>query len=606
MKKLFLLLLLLSIPLFSQSYKYAWFTDTHIGAKGAGETLKSYIDSLNKLNDISFAIFTGDITENGFYEQISEASEIISKLKVPSYVIPGNHDTKWTEDLMTGFNATFKDKFVFDYNNSRHIGVNSGIVLRGGGGHFTPETLIWLDSIVKNTSSTKEIFFYLHHPLVEDVDNWYLASNILRTKNIKLIFCGHGHSNKSINFNGIPGFMGISSIKKDNNKPAGYNIVENTPDSLFIYSFEDGKKGKVWAKHDKRKAFEIRQIDSSAFIDYNNSKLLFNRNFNESVIAGVTTWRDISYMTTLTGEIYAVNIKGEVVWQNGGYGKISGAPFVANNILTAGTYTGEILNFNASTGDLISSTGINDPITSSIAGIQVEFMGQKSQGVIFGTDIGSVYCYDVNSLTELWSNQSADGMIESKPLVLKDRVIAGAWDGYLYCFDSKSGLLNWKWSENRSLYFSPAAANPVSNGNLVFVPTPDKFVSAVDILLGTTKWRFNNFDAWESIGLSSDSKTLFVKSMKDFFYTVDATTGKQIKKIDLKYGLDTSPVSSIDAGNGRILTATKTGMIYLIDKDKPKPLFYMGQARIINIEKLSNNSFVAVNMDGRIIAFDIN
>lgn len=606
MKKLFLLLIILSIPLFSQSYKYAWFSDTHIGAKGAGETLKSYIDSLNKLNDISFAIFTGDITENGFYEQISEASEIISKLRVPSYVIPGNHDTKWTEDLMTGFNATFKDKFVFDYNNTRHIGVNSGIVLRGGGGHFTPETLIWLDSIVKNTSPSKEIFFYLHHPLVEDVDNWYLASNILKTKNIKLIFCGHGHTNKSINFNGIPGFMGISSIKKDNNKPAGYNIVENTPDSLFIYSFEEGKKGKVWAKHDKRKAIEIKQIDSSAFIDYSNSKLLFNSNFNESVIAGVTTWRDISYLTTLTGEIIAVNIKGEVVWQNGGYGKISGAPFIANNILTAGTHTGEILNFNASTGDLISSTGINDPITSSIAGIQVEFMGQKSQGVVFGTDIGTVYCYDVNSLTELWSNQSADGMIESKPLVLKDRVIIGAWDGYLYCFDSKSGLLNWKWSENRSLYFSPAAANPVSNGSLVFVPTPDKFVSAVDILLGTTKWRFNNFEAWESIGLSSDSKTLFVKSMKDFFYTVDAATGKQIKKIDLKYGLDTSPVSSIDAGNGRILTATKTGMIYLIDKDKPKPLFYMGQARIINIEKLSNNSFVAVNMDGRIIAFDIN
>jgi hypothetical protein len=80
--------------------------------------------------------------------------------------------------------------------------------------------------------------------------------------------------------------------------------------------------------------------------------------------------------------------------------------------------------------------------------------------------------------------------------------------------------------------------------------------------------------------------------------------GKKIKSWKLKWGLDTNPVQ-IREFDKNVLFGRKNGKIVKFQKDKFTDLFYLGQARPLTIEKVGD-TFIASNMDGRILLFTIN
>ena len=57
---------------------------------------------INSMNDIAFVVLTGDITELGTDAEIKLAKDILSELKVPYYIIAGNHDTGWSFGELDG------------------------------------------------------------------------------------------------------------------------------------------------------------------------------------------------------------------------------------------------------------------------------------------------------------------------------------------------------------------------------------------------------------------------------------------------------------------------------------------------------------------------
>jgi 3',5'-cyclic AMP phosphodiesterase CpdA len=165
---------LVTIFSFAQNYKYALITDLHIGAPEADNDLKLVVNDINKRDDIKFVVATGDITEKGRNSELELAKQILDSLKVDYYILPGNHDTKWSESGCTKFKELWgDDKFHFEFQNVKHIGINSGIPWRGGGGHVSVESLQWLENALKQTSTSKEIIYYIHHALDGDVDNWF-------------------------------------------------------------------------------------------------------------------------------------------------------------------------------------------------------------------------------------------------------------------------------------------------------------------------------------------------------------------------------------------------------------------------------------------------
>lgn len=604
LSKIFFIVLLFQVLLQAQGFKFGFITDTHIGSPNADRDLEIVVNDINQRPEIKFVVATGDIAEKGLKHELSQAKDILDQLDVPYYIIPGNHDTKWTESGGNKFKELWgDDKFAFEYEDIKFIGINSGILWRGGGGHISSEDLNWLNNILGDTPKEQEIIFMVHHPLNFDIDNWFKVTNLLRDHNIKVVLHGHGHGNKIHDFNGIPAAMGRSSL--DRGGSWGYGLIQNTPDSLIFTEINNkGIARRPWGIIDKRKELTIPQIDSTQFINY-DTDIIWQKNLNYTVSPSLLVYEEKIYSATRNGIVSCFDLKGNELWKYETRGTIFSRPAASNNILAVATIEGDLITFNASTGEFLLTIGHSEALTSQLITIEIDVDGRKTIGIVTGTENGNLYCYDLFSLNLIWENNNAEAMIETLPLFIDNKLIYGSWDNYLYCINAQNGLLNWRWTENKNFYYSPAAHHPVTDGSKIFVSTPDKFISAVDLLLGTTTWRKNDFESWESIGISRDKSKLLIKSFMNNFYIVSAKDGKLIRKIDLQFGLDTMPITPIE-WNGNIIFGAKNGIVYLIDKDyKFKKLFFAGTARLHSVQHVKENIFAASNMDGKIILFSV-
>ncbi|HEX2868977.1 MAG TPA: PQQ-binding-like beta-propeller repeat protein [Ignavibacteriales bacterium] len=605
-----LLTLLLSAISFAQPFKFGWITDIHIGSPKADEYLKQVVRDINSRSDIQFVIASGDIAEKGLSGELEEAKEILNTLKVKYYILPGNHDTKWSDSGLLKFIELWGDtKFSFDFNGIRFIGMNSGIPWRGGGGHFAVEDLKWLDSELAKLDKKQEIIFCAHHPLNEEVDNWFEITNRLRNYNIKLVMLGHGHKNEVMNFDGIPAVMSRSTLG-DQKKSWGYTEVLISPDSLTFFEINQDSIPHEWAGIAKSMQLNIPKIDSLQFINY-NTNLKWQKDLKTTLVSPLVVWNGKIYSASVDGTVSCFSVQGDLLWQLKTGGTIYSRPAVADNVLAVGTMQGDLITIDATNGTVLQTIGVGEPVTSQILAIGYHgdkrlMSGARPDSVfILGTSKGRLLSYDINTLDEIWENSSAQGMIETRPLYYENKLLYGSWDSYLYSIDARSGVMLWKWTGDNNFYYSPAACTPVTDGKNVYTVTPDKFTSAVDLLLGKKVWRSNAFPGWESIGISNDKQTLFIKGMTDKFYFVKAAKGKLIKEVDMKFGLDTDPVTPIEY-DGNVIFGSKNGIVYQIDKNyNYRPLLFTGTARTHTVIPLGRGTFAASNMNGRIFVFSI-
>ncbi|MDP4192631.1 MAG: PQQ-binding-like beta-propeller repeat protein [Bacteroidota bacterium] len=603
-------LLLFTALLNAQPFKYGWLTDVHIGSPNSEEYLENAINDINKRNDIEFVIVSGDIAEKGMDNELERSKKILDKLKVKYYIIPGNHDTKWSESGCSRFKELWgDDKFNFEFNGTRFIGMNSGIPWRGGGGHFASEDISWLDSTLNTLKDNQELIFYAHHPLDSEVDNWFKVTNLLGTRNTKAVLVGHGHVNKIMDFNGIPAAMGRSSLGSAK-KSWGYTLVDDQKDSLFFYEVNQDSIPKLWGVISKLNKAQIAKVDSTQFIN-NGAEILWQKDLKTTLSASILCYQDKLYTSSMSGIVSCFDSTGKKLWEFNTNGTICSRPVVADNILAVGTIHGDLFTLDASKGTILQTVGVGENITSQL--ITIDYKGDKylidgskpGASIVIGTASGKMLCYDIHSLDILWENSNAKGMIETKPLFVENKLVYGSWDGFLYCIDARSGILIWKWSGNKNFYYSPAACTPVTDGKYVYVTTPDKFTASIDLLLGKMRWRKENFPGWESIGISNDHKRLFIKGFTDKFFIVSPDNAKIIKDINIKFGLDTTPNIPIEYNNN-ILFGSKDGYIYLIRPDYSfQPLIFTGTARVLSIQHVKDNVFAASNMDGKVIVFVI-
>ncbi|MFO7446774.1 MAG: PQQ-binding-like beta-propeller repeat protein [Ignavibacteriaceae bacterium] len=620
--------------IFAQEFKFAWLTDIHSGASGAESDLQNIVADINSRNDIEFVVVTGNITETGSSSELQKAEEILDALNTPYYVIPGPHDTRWSESGCLEFNYLWgSENFIFDHNGTRHIGINSSICWQGGGGHISPQNIAWLQQIFDTTNVLQEIYIYVHHPLNNTIDNWYQVTNLLAGKNIKAVFTGFTDVNANpsfcniiLNYNGVPAAAGRSAMsskapaakKRASRKTGenwGYTFVESRTDSLLFYELTAGGSPVFWGGIPKNETLQIPHVDSAQNKVYSdNITIKWQKELNSEMYASLLTSEDKIFAVTKNGFVYCYDLNGNLKWKYDTGETILSKPVRDKDILVVATVEGDLFSFNANNGSVIQVLSIGEPLTSQLIKTDITYNGYQTKGAIAGTASGKIFCYDMYSLEQVWENNSAKGLINTEPLLINNRIIYGSWDNNLYCIDSRSGSLNWKWqnpdqkstSANSGFsYFSPAGCTPVSDGKQIYIAAPDKYVTAIDFLLGRTVWRKNNFNCWESIGLSNDKKNLLIKSMRDKIYIVSGYDGKQVNEINAGYGFDVTPTEPIE-WNGSILFGAGNGNIYIIDGAyNAEPVLFTGTARVNTVEQIKDNLFAVSNMDGDIFVFEL-
>lgn len=603
MRTIIFLLLFFSLNLNAQEFAFAFVTDTHIGSSTSEEDLIRTIEDINKLANLDFALITGDITEMGTNTELKRAKEIIDRLEIPYYVVPGNHDTGWSESGGVGFIREFgSDKFVFEHEGYKFIGTASGPYVRMSDGHIPRDAIVWLDQILKETPKEQPIVFINHYPLDNSLDNWYEATDRLKKYNIQFAICGHGHRNKAKNFEGIPGTMGRSNLRA-NDTVGGYNIVEIKEDEAVFRERKPGvKTGRPWRKIPLQKhIFDTSENYERPSYAVNDSfpgvKKLWNYHSDANVISTPAYVNGSVIFGNSTGKIQALSEEnGEPEWSYQTEGGIFSSPAAYKGNVILGSGDGNIYSLNARTGELEWKTAAD----ASVLGSPVIEDGT----VYIGASDGKFRALNAETGKVKWSYEGLEGPVVSSPLLYENKVIFGAWDNNLYALNKKDGTLLWKWnngSPNRM--FSPAMVIPVAHNDVVYIVAPDRYLSAIDAESGETLWRTRKAVVRESLGISDDKSEIFAKTMNDTVtaFKTSRTAPHIAWKMDAGYGYDHVP-SMLFESNDQIFFGTRNGVVYSINSSTKEVIWKhkIDNSMVNTIKLLGKKKLVATTMDGKV------
>jgi outer membrane protein assembly factor BamB/predicted phosphodiesterase len=596
-------------------FRFAFISDTHIGSPNgtAEEDLRRTVRDINAMSDIAFVVLTGDITELGTDEEIKLAKQILDSLRVPWYIIPGNHDTGWSESGGVSFTRIFGyDKFSFEHEGIRFLGCASGPYVRMGDGHVPRDAVNWLDDELKKLKPQQPVIFLNHYPIDNSLDNWYEITGRLRKYNTWAILCGHGHANRAMNFEDIPGVMGRSNLRTRADR-GGYNLVDVRTDSIIFserkpgYDLHPGETLHPWTavriekrNYEQGKNFPRPDYSINKMYSQVQSRWIFSSGAN--VISTPAVTGNLVIFGNQHGEVAALSLQnGKKKWTFQTNGSIFSSPAVAGNKVVLGSGDNGVYCLDVKTGKLIWKFAAGASVLGSPA--------IENNVVYIGASDKHFYALDLKSGKKIWSFGGLDGPVVSKPLLYDGKVIFGAWDRHLYALNKTNGALLWKWNNGSAVRnYSPAACIPVAHDGIVYVVAPDRFISAIDAGDGKTLWRNNDATVRESIGISGDGQWIYGKTMQDTMVAYKASRQKQTAawKMHCGFGYEHVPSMLIEK-DGQVFFGTKNGVVYCIDPVKQTIHWAhkIDNSMVNTVNALNGRQVVVATMDGKVTLLEV-
>lgn len=174
-----------------------------IDTQGFLERAVAHVNGLDPRPDI--ALLTGDLVDKGAPEEYANLKRLLSKLDIPSYLIPGNHDAR--DALREAFPEhaylpkTGFLQYVVDDQPLRLIALDT-LVPGKGHGVLCSERLDWLEA--RLGESDRATLLFMHHPpfdvgivpfdaarLLQGGDR--LEALVRAHGNVERVLCGHVH-----------------------------------------------------------------------------------------------------------------------------------------------------------------------------------------------------------------------------------------------------------------------------------------------------------------------------------------------------------------------------------------------------------------------------
>ncbi len=240
-------------------------TDPHIKAEGrlaykkidtAANLAACVQHLLNLLEKPDLILLTGDLTDFGRLEEYTLVRRLLAPLKMPLFVIPGNHDHR--ENLR----SAFKDHdylprggqflhYVIDDYPLRIIGLDTTIPGKPGG-ELCEQRLSWLDQQLRKERN-KPTLLFMHHPPIKtgiqhmDVQNCRngeaLGIMLEQHPQVFQILCGHVHRPIHTQWHGITVTIAPSSshyvaLDTRDNGPADWMLE---PPAVQLHYWQDSR-----------------------------------------------------------------------------------------------------------------------------------------------------------------------------------------------------------------------------------------------------------------------------------------------------------------------------------------------------------------------------
>jgi outer membrane protein assembly factor BamB/predicted phosphodiesterase len=586
-----------------QQLSFAFLTDLHVSPGSDNEAaLNKAVDDINKQN-FDFVVVTGDLTNTGSNAELMSVKTALDKLNKPLLIIPGNHETNWSESAGLYFNQLWgNDRFIFRKNGYLLVGFNTGPFMKMGDGHVKQEDIQWLKRVLSEKQNEKLIAFS-HYPIADGLDNWTDIAGVLKANNCLIDFCGHGHRLMLMNFDGMPGVMGRALKDK---KGFGYNKVELTgekaivTEQLFSEEFNPESISVDLLSPGNLSGIAVSPKPDFAINNNSSAQIDFNLEDTVSIFSGPCLVGDslIIYGNSV-GWLKAFRIKDNTkLWERQFKGSIYSTPVLASNNIIFGTADGFIKGLDLKTGKEKWSVNTESPVLAEAI--------VENNHIYIGGGSKAFYKIDATTGNIVWKFTGLTGLVQGKPAISGNNIIFGAWDTHLYCLSKETGNLQWKWDNGKKqTLLSPGNIVPAISNNKVFIVAPERFFTALDLKTGKEIWRTGKYRVRESMGISPDGKYVFAKLMNDSVIAVPATS-KDFKlqwAANAGIGYDHNPCPI--ASNKKFMAiATKNGLLVVLDKKTGNILWKhkIGNSSINKLVFQKNGKLWLTSTEGKIIS----
>ena len=243
-------------------------SDLHVRAHGelsyrvvdTGAMLRACVEHIAKLDPQPDAIvLTGDLTDGGLPEEYAALRELLAPLRMPLYLIPGNHDSHGALRAAFPDHAYLRQsprfaQYVIEDHALRIVAADT--VIPGEiGGELCEERLAWLDRALAQAPDRPTVVI-MHHPpfttFIEQMDRHGLRDPrgleavIRRHPQVEALLCGHVHRPIETRFAGTVARIAPSCAHqvaldvrsgaplKLVMEPPGYRLHAYTPDTGLV------------------------------------------------------------------------------------------------------------------------------------------------------------------------------------------------------------------------------------------------------------------------------------------------------------------------------------------------------------------------------------
>lgn len=551
------------------------------------KNLKIAVEEINK-SDADLVVINGDLTNEGSDEELSNVKSILDQIKLPQFVLPGNHETTWSQSATkTIFDLWGNDRFVTEFDNYVIVGIACGPYMKMGDGHIKQEDLHWLDeTLAKHCTNGKQVISFNHYPLKKDLDNYDDYIRILRKYPVIAHVNGHYHKYEkyvSENFGDINCMMVRSLDFKNGNY--GYTIMDVDADSVIFHNKQLGKDpvrvdGFAISLPTTNSDIALKMLEENLHAD---SASVFTRlGFDKKTI----------YFGNSLGYAKAIDKKsGKLLWSIPTGASLFARPVVAGKYVVIPSAAKELLWVNPKTGEIIQRNASDGAYVAD---------GVYKDNALYIGGYNKFEKWDAKTRKLIWRYDALNNYCQAAPVVDGNDVIFGAWDTYIYCLDAKTGQLKWKWNNGKSRnQLGPGNVVPVVTRERIYIVAPDRYMTAIDRKTGKTIWRNNEHKYRESLGCSEDGTRVYAKTMDGELVAVDATTGefKKLWVVDLKLGYEHAPCIVAEK-DGIVYAGSRRGLVVAVNPQTQSVIktFFLGKSETngIDIDPTSGNVYTSL------------
>ncbi|MGK9367623.1 PQQ-binding-like beta-propeller repeat protein [Melioribacter sp. Ez-97] len=592
MKRLFLLLFLFSAySLFAQSFNVAVISSPDLSNYTESE-LDSLAAYINYNSSADIIILLGDL--NGKDQPVNKIQTFINKINKETLILPSANNLEKLNALLE-MPEIFNDRFDMKAGNLFLLGVSPIIPFKNYR-HFSGEIFNWLNETIDTISLSDEIYLFLPEPVNNTADNWKEFMKLVASKNLKLIVCGNSSVTELTNLYGYPALY-LEKFRPDKSNKWEAAQIRITTDSIIIRS------GKLLEVIDKTIEVTKEKIGIDT-ISLPDSAIVFKSQLENDLYSRPAFFNKKIFTADAAGILTCRDTTGDILWDYDLNGDVYGSIAIADRTINAVTYQGDLQSISM-TGEQIQSIGFNEYITTSL--LPIDYSGDKElmipkvtgsrKALVFGTNEGKVYCYDLETLQEYWVNDISKDAVNDNLIIHDNKIFYTSDDGFLYCIDARTGIFIWRWKYRKEDNLSNS--DLIISSNSIFAVSNDGRLFCVDYLLGKLNWYRDRYNLRKEISLSSDGKYIFSFDKENLF-AFAVNNGNTIKEIKLKQNVryNAFPPYSID-DNSYIMAVD--GVVYLWDGYKKiERLFSLGNSPLLSVSRLNGSNLLIATVDGAI------